>query len=175
MLVLHGFVVRVGCPWAWWWLVWHEWHTSWYLRKDQQGKPRWLLEEPWQQSLGIGDQFWSLERFLAQAAGMATCGSKARCSFGNDGSLGVQQFLACICVVSWHHQLQVQIFVQPWWPTVFGELFLQCSYERFAWFVPFSKYTTNSRINVLSNQGKKNCLYTFQSKTLALVDTSLVG
>ena len=138
-LVLLGFFVQVGYPWAWWSLAWHGWRTSWCLRKDQQGKLHLLLGGPWQQILEIGDQFWSLEQFHAQAVGMATCGSKAQCSSGNDGFLGEQLFLACIGEVSWLHRWLGQIFVLPWWPVVFGELFLQCSFERFAWFVPFFK------------------------------------
>ena len=54
--------------------------------------------------------------------------------------------------------------------TLTSGLFGSCHFQKIQ-----KSLATNSRINVLSNQGKKNCLYTFQSKILTLVDTSILG
>ena len=45
VIVLRGFGGPTGCPWAWWWLAWRGWRTSWCLQTDQQGKPHQLLED----------------------------------------------------------------------------------------------------------------------------------
>lgn len=112
--VLRGFGGPAGCPLAWWWHAWRGWHTSLCLRKDQLSKLRWLPEEPWRQSSGIGDQSWSPVRFLSLDAGRAVFWSGVQCSSGNDGFLSGRRFLACICEASLHRQLLVRSFLQPW-------------------------------------------------------------
>ena len=75
-----GFGEPVGCLLAWWWHVWRGWRTGWCLRRDRQGRLRWLPGVPWQRSSGIEAQFWSLGRFHGPDAGRAICGSTAQCS-----------------------------------------------------------------------------------------------
>ena len=78
MFALRGFGGPTECPWAWWWRAWRGWRTSWCLQTDQQGKPRWLLEEPLQRSSGNADRSWNPEQFLAQDTGRTACESAAR-------------------------------------------------------------------------------------------------
>ena len=147
MLALRGFGGPAECPWAWWWRAWRGWRTSWCLQTDQQGKPHLLLEEPSQRSSGNADRSWNLERFLAQDAGRAACGSTARWISGNDGSHEERLYQACNDEVSWLHRWQERSYELPLWRAVFVELF------RF----------DNNEVNRINGAITKQSIYTWRA------------
>lgn len=100
MLSRPWFVEPVGCPWAWLWLVWHEWRTSLCPQTDQQGKLHWPLVRPQWLHSGILGRFWNPGQSHGPGAGRGVSWWEVLCSSGISWFHGGQQFRACICEAS---------------------------------------------------------------------------
>ena len=66
----------------------------------------------WQQ-IGIGDRFWSLERFHGRVVGREAFGWVIQSIFGIDGFHEEQRYLVGICAASWLLQSMVPTFGLP--------------------------------------------------------------
>lgn len=149
-LSLHGSSWRVGCPWAWWWHVWHGWRTSLCPQRVQPSRPRMLLEVPSQLSSEIAGRSWSLERSHEQDAGRAASWWAIPWTFGIFWFLSEPLYRVCICEVSSHLQLLVHSCERPWLPAVYEVLFLQLIFLLFAWFVPW-RYLVRGDCMIFAN------------------------
>ena len=94
---------------------------------------------------GSASLFSCFGRFLELGAGMASCGSAARLTFGNDGCHEEQRYRGGNDAVFWHHKWRARscerqrvadIFVAPCYP-------LFC--ERFALYGPFRNLTGSKK------------------------------
>jgi hypothetical protein len=110
MIAHHGDGGRVGYPCFEWWHAWRGLRRGWCPQRGRRDMPqripcnrlgcimvvkpiRLLTEEHQWQRIGNEDQTWSPVRSHEPDVGMATFGSRARWTFGNDGSHGEQRFL----------------------------------------------------------------------------------